>query len=192
MFVSSALVILACGESDSAPPAPATPADGGSSSGSSSGSSGSVISTDSGGACTGLEQAGAPVDILGTKAPIPEAKGGAPVDGNFVLTSVKAFAAILQEGAVVRAFGAYTLSIHNNGTEFEQVVTNPENQVTRAKGNLVADGVSFTATPACEDPLNADGGVTILSGKYTVDGSNLKMYVIRDFGITAELLFEKR
>lgn len=191
LFVSSALLFVACSESDSDSSARA--ADGGANDSShSSSGSGSIVTTDSGGACTGLEQAGASVDIKGAKLPVPEAKGGTPVDGNFVLTSVKAFANILQEGSTVRPFGAYTLTISGNGTTFEQIVTDPENKVTRAKGELVANGGNFTATPTCETPLNADGGFTILSGQYTAEASTLKMYVIRDFGITAELLFEKR
>jgi hypothetical protein len=194
-LVCSASVFVACSDDAKTPAASVTPNDDaggtGSSSGSSSGSSGAPIGKDSGGTCTGIEQGGASVDIKATKAPIPEATGGPPVDGDYVLTKVTAFAAIFEEGAVVRAFGAYTLSLGANGTTFEQVVTNPENKVTRSKGALAADGVSFTATPDCEDPL-PDAGVTILSGKYSAEGNTLKMYVVRELNITAELVFEKR
>jgi hypothetical protein len=188
---SSALIVAACGGSDGG--GVTTSKDGGadatsgSSSSGSSGSSGSGTTT-----CSALAQAGASIDIKGAKLPIPEAAGGTPVDGTFVLTSIKAFSPLLTEGGTVSAFGAYTLVISSGGRSFEQIVTDEDNAVTRAKGDLALDGVNFTATPTCEDPLSEDGGVTIISGKFTADASSLKMYVVRDFGITAELLFEKR
>jgi len=133
------------------------------------------------------------VDVISTKEAQPNATGGAPVEGKFILKRVRAFAAIFAEGTNIQTFGSYTLIIKNNGTAFEQVVTNKDGVVTEAKGKLEIKAPNeFTATPDCENPAPDGGGVTILAGKYTVEGANvIKMYVVRQLNITAELTFEK-
>jgi hypothetical protein len=165
----------------------------GGTSGTSSGSTG-TSGTNTGGDCTQETQAGQSVDIISTKAEKPNPTGGAPVEGKFVLKQVRAFAAIFSEGTVIRAFGAYTLILKNGATAFEQVVTNKDGVVTEAKGKLeVTAPNKFKATPDCETPPPDGGGVTILAGEYTVENPmTIKMYVVRELNITAELTFEKQ
>jgi len=88
---------------------------------------------------------------------------------------------------------AYTLAI--KGKTFEQVVTNSDGIVSDASGDLVNDDVNFSATPTCQEPLNADGGFDVIQ-EYTFEiaGSDagadaasptrtaLKMYVVRQLG----------
>jgi hypothetical protein len=128
---------------------------------------------------------------------MPEATGGAPVDGTYTLTAVRAFTGIFPEGNKVRTFGLYTLTIVAGGKKFEQTVTNDKGEVTIASGDLESSDVNFKATPTCQQPPNADAGVDIVQGKYTMDPATatpvtLKMYVVRDFGVTAELTFTKK
>jgi hypothetical protein len=165
---------------------------GGASSGTSSGSTG-TSGTNTGGDCTPLTQEGPSVDVISTKEEQPAATGGAPVEGKFVLKKVRAFAAIFAEGTNIQKFGSYTLQL-KAGLAFEQAVTNKDGGTTEAKGKLVVKAPNeFTATPDCETPPPDGGGVTILAGKYSVEsnGSVIKMYVVRQLNITAELTFEK-
>lgn len=164
----------------------------GSTSGASSGSTG-TSGTNTGGDCTPLVQEGVSVDVISTKAEEPLATGGAPIAGKFVLKRIRAFAAIFAEGSNIQTFGAYTLQL-DGAFGFEQVVTNKDGVTTEAKGKLeVRAPNEFTATPACETPPPDGGGVTILAGKYSIEsgGAVIKMYVIRQLNITAELTFEK-
>jgi hypothetical protein len=190
----SALSVAGCGDNEAEPPRPPGPTADGGSSGSSGGTDGSSDGSSGprgSSTCSALAQEGASVDIKGAKPPIPEAKGGTPVDGTYVLTGVKAFTDLLPEGETFRKFGSYTLVIAASGKSFEQIVINDKDETTRAKGDLTLDGVDFTATPSCEDPLK-EAGVTILKGKFTADPTAMKMYVVRELGITAELTFEKK
>lgn len=197
-LVSASLAFAACSSSNEAKDGSSPSAEdaGSVDSGtttSSSGSSGRELPDTGPGdeTCSTLAQAGAAVDIISTKSPQPDATGGTPSDATYVLTAVRAFTTLFPEGYTVQTFGAYTLVVGGGAKTFEQVVTNKDGNISRAKGALVADGTSFTATPSCQTPL-VDGGVTVLEGKYSVDGATLKMYVVRDFGITAELTFEPK
>jgi hypothetical protein len=194
----SIITIVACTAEDPGVGTPSTPEEeagtttdsGGKTSDSSSGQP--VDSGGPSGNCTALTQEGTTVDIISTKAAQPTPTGGTPVDGKFILTGVRAFAAILAEGSVVREFGAYTIVLGGSGKTFEQIVTNEKKETTRAKGDLVvSNGNEFKATPSCEEPL-PDAGFTIIAGQFSIDATTLKMYVVRDFGITAELTFTKK
>lgn len=202
--LSATVALLACSGSDSSTPTPADAGSDAASSSSSSTSSSSSSSTSSssgssgtntGGDCTPLTQQGASVDVIATKADQPQATGGTPAAGTYVLTKVRAFAALFGEGTVVQTFGAYTIQIgNNNGTTFEQVVTDKDGNATEAKGKLVIQNTNeFTATPDCENPAPDGGGVTTISGTFSIEGTNIiKMYVVRQLNITAELTFERK
>jgi hypothetical protein len=198
VFVGSILATTgACSTSDgeaTSPPSNGEDSGGGNGdSGNPKSDSGGVV--DSGppsGSCTALVQEGQSVDIVSTKEPQPTPTGGTPVDGKFILTNVRAFTTLFPEGYVVRAFGAYTLVLGGSGKTFEQFVTDDKKGPSKAKGNLVvSNGNEFTATPECEEPL-PDAGFTIIAGKFTIEPTTLKMYVVRDFGVTAELTFTKK
>jgi hypothetical protein len=184
----STSAFLACGDTESAS-GPTDTTDAGNEAAS---AETGPIGFDSGGECTGIEQGAVSVDITTTKAPLPTPTGGVPTDGVYVLTKVTAFTALFDEGFVLRAFGAYTLALSSDTTVFEQVVNSPDGTINRARGTLIKDGLNATATPSCESPANPDGGVTVLSGTYSVEGTTLKLYVVRELNITAELVFEKR
>lgn len=195
-LASATLVCVACsGSSETSSPAATT--DAGTSSGSTNGTSGATGTsggtTDSNGTCTTLTQEGQKVDIIAAKKDAqPTPKGGTLTDGKYVLTGVKAFADLFAEGTVIRAFGAYTLNVAKGATTFEQVVTSDSDEVTKSSGDLVVKNTTeFNATSKCDQPV-LDAGVTSISGTFTADPTSLKMYVVRDFGITAELTFTKK
>ncbi len=199
-FALSIVTAFACSSTNEGTPADPTLDDAGANGETDSGGSNATDSSsgapvDSGpptGSCTALTQEGTVVNIVSTKQPKPTPTGGTPVDGKFVLTEVRAFAALFAEGTVVREFGAYTIVLSGAGTKFEQIVTNDKKETTRAKGDLVvSNGIQFKATPTCEEPL-PDAGFTIVEGEFSIDATTLKMYVVRDLGITAELTFVKK
>jgi len=141
-------------------------------------------------ACSTLEQAGASIAVKGAKPPVPEATGGTPADGTYVLTSVKAFSSALGDGASVGTFGAWTIVISAGGTAFEQVVSEANGKVSVAKGAFEVKGKSFSGMPTCEEPL-PEGGLQGMSGKISSSASSFNMYLLVQ-GVTAELVFTKK
>jgi hypothetical protein len=172
------LVLLACGSSAEKPPA------------SPSGGTTTTATTTTTAECNAVAQHGKPVDLIATKAPPPEAHGGAIADGAYVLSSAKLHGSPLGEGAKAAVLGAMTVEIKGNAQQ--TVLTSEGGAVSRYNTTTQVSGADITTTQVCEHPAplgRAPGKTSQV--RYEATPTTLTTLVTQS-GSTTVLVFTKQ